>query len=878
MPDSLTACAGATTSFAAQLASFGDQVAVITASVQLSYRELSERVDSLAQRLGGQRRLVLVAGGNRVDTLVAYLAALSGGHPVLLTAGSDLERLESLIATYDPDVVMSEVADEWCLQERREGSAHQLHPDLALLLSTSGSTGSPRLVRLSHHNLQSNADAIATYLDIGPSDRAATTLPMSYCYGLSVINSHLARGAAVILTDLSVVDACLWDLFRDHQGTSFAAVPYTFELLDKIGFAARRLPSLRYVTQAGGRLSPDKVERFARLGARDGWDFFVMYGQTEATARMAYLPPELATLRPTTIGVPVPGGSFTLEPVGGFSEPGAGELVYSGPNVMMGYADGPADLPLGRTIDKLRTGDIARVGSDGLYEVIGRRSRFAKLFGLRIDLQQVETELVAEGVSACCLEAGDELVVAVEGHHQSDEVRRLVARRCGLPVCAARICPFDRLPRLENGKPDYRKLAELTNVDSGGPSGVRPRPLAATSAPDEMRPLRVEEATLCDLFTEVLDRRATPGDSFVSLEGDSLSYVEMSVRLEECLGQLPENWHVTPIRDLASSRRRRPWAGWRSVETNVVLRAAAIVAIVGSHANVFTLLGGAHVLLAIAGFNFARFQLTSTRRERTRHQLGSISRIAVPSVVGIALAYAVTDHYSVANIFLLNGIVGPDTWTTQWHFWFVEVLVYILAAVTACLAIPAVDRFERRFGFEMALAALALGLLWRYDVIRLDTGPDRIHTAHLVFWLFAAGWATAKASRHWQRLLVTLLALAALPGYFGDAGRATLVAGGLCLLVWVPTLRVPGPMTRVVSVLASSSLHIYLVHWLVYPHWEDTYPLFALAASLMAGIGFWLVTAPVMARLERLVIAHFTGYSSSNTKSDLPRGRSKTLS
>ncbi|MBA2444266.1 MAG: AMP-binding protein [Nocardioidaceae bacterium] len=855
-----TTVAPSATPFATRLAGFGDQVAIVTAEVQLSYRELSERVEAIAQRLGGQRRLVLVAGGNRIDTLVAYLAALSGGHPVLLAAGSDPERLESLIATYDFDVVMREVAGEWCLQERRLGSAHQLHPDLALLLSTSGSTGSPRLVRLSHDNLQSNADAIATYLDIRPTDRAATTLPMSYCYGLSVVNSHLARGAALILTDLSVVDACLWDLFRDHQGTSFAGVPYTFELLDKVGFAERRLPSLRYVTQAGGRLSPDKVERFARLGARDGWDFFVMYGQTEATARMAYLPPQLAATHPSSIGVPVPGGSFTLEPVGGISEPDAGELVYSGPNVMMGYADGPVDLCLGRTIEKLRTGDIARLGSNGLFEVIGRRSRFAKLFGLRIDLQQVETELVAEGVSACCLEAGDELVVAVEGRHRSDELRSLVARRCGLPICAARICPFDRLPRLENGKPDYQKLAQLTQVRSGGPPEPSPRPLATASAHDDMRPLRVEVTTLCDLFAEVLGRRATPGNSFVSLEGDSLSYVEMSVRLEECLGQLPGNWHLTPICDLATSRRRRPWVGWRSIETNVLLRAAAIVAIVGSHANVFTLLGGAHVLLAIAGFNFARFQLTtSTRRERMRHQLGSIGRIAVPSVVGISLAYALTDHYSVANIFLLNGIVGPDNWTTQWHFWFVEVLVYILAAVTAGLAIPAVDRFERRFGFEIAMAALALGLLWRYDVILLDTGPDRIHTAHLVFWLFAVGWATAKASRQWQRLLVTLLALSALPGFFGDAGRETLVAVGLCLLVWVPTMRVPEPSIRVVSVLASSSLHIYLVHWLVYPHWENSYPLFALAASLVAGIAFWVVAMPVMTRLESLVIAHLLG-------------------
>jgi len=287
------------------------------------------------------------------------------------------------------------------------------------------------------------------------------------------------------------------------------------------------------------------------------------------------------------------------------------------------------------------------------------------------------------------------------------------------------------------------------------------------------------------------------------------------------------------------------------VEANVVLRAAAIVTIVGSHANVFTLLGGAHVLLAVAGLNFARFQLTTAgRRERVRHQLSSITRIAVPSSVCIAFSYALTDDYSVANIFLLNGLVGPDMWTTEWHFWFVEVLLYIILAVSVLLAVPVVDRFERRFGFECAVTALALGLLWRYDVMRLDTGPDRIHTAHLVFWLFALGWAAAKASRPWQLVLVTALGVVSVMGFFEDPGRELVVAMGFCLLIWVPTLRVPGFAIRPVSVLASSSLHIYLVHWLVYPRWENSYPLFALAASLVAGIAFWAISNLVMACLE----------------------------
>ncbi|HEU0042686.1 MAG TPA: AMP-binding protein, partial [Jiangellaceae bacterium] len=379
--------------FATRLSDFDDRPALITAGSTITYRELADRVEDTAERLGTDRRLVLVTGANATDPIVAYLAALSAGHPVLLVPGDNAHHLGTMIETYDPDVVVNAAGGSWELHERHPESVHELHPELALLLGTSGSTGAPKLVRLSADNVQANAESIADYLDIAGTDRAATTLPMHYCYGLSVINSHLLRGAGLILTDLSVVDRCFWDLFRAESGTTFAGVPYTFDQLDRIGFDRLRLPSLRYVTQAGGRLAPDRVRRYAELGRRDGWDLVVMYGQTEATARMAYLPPRLAAAHPNVIGRPIPGGSFTLVPADGASDPDVGELVYAGPNVMLGYADCPGDLGRGRTIDVLHTGDLARLDRSGMYEIVGRRSRIAKIFGLRIDLQQVEAVL-----------------------------------------------------------------------------------------------------------------------------------------------------------------------------------------------------------------------------------------------------------------------------------------------------------------------------------------------------------------------------------------------------------------------------------------------------------------------------------------------------
>ncbi len=452
--------------FATGLAHHGERSALVTEDGRtLTYAALARKVDAVAERLGPQRRLVLVAASNTVETVTTYLAALAGGHVALL-AGHAPDQLATLVEAYDPDVVAGTAAGHdgdgsGSLTERRPGSAHDLHPDLALLLSTSGSTGSPKLVRLSHANLQSNAEAIAAALDIRATDRAATTLPLHYCYGLSVLNSHLQQGASLLVTGLSVVDPCFWEAFRRHEATTLAGVPHTFELLERVGFERMDLPSLRSVTQAGGRMAPERVRGLAALGRERGWRLHVMYGQTEATARMACLPPSLAEEHPASIGIPVPGGSFTLQPADGLTGPDEGELVYSGPNVMMGYAGSPADLARGHEVDRLQTGDLARRTPEGLYEVVGRRSRFAKVVGLRIDLELVERHLAERDVEAFCADGGDALVVLSPSPLDGRTVARDLAQRYGIPVGAVHVLGSTEPPRLPSGKPDYRAIAGL---------------------------------------------------------------------------------------------------------------------------------------------------------------------------------------------------------------------------------------------------------------------------------------------------------------------------------------------------------------------------------------------------------------------------------
>ncbi|WP_179475747.1 AMP-binding protein [Mycolicibacterium vinylchloridicum] len=820
------------------LACHGDDVAVITTENTVTYAELAAQVAARADELGARRKLVLLETRNDLPTLVTYLGALAGHHVVLpVPAGGDHR---SVVETYHPDLL---VADGRVTEGPRHRPARVLHPDLALLLSTSGSTGSPKLVRLSRFNLAANAESIAIYLNITQTGRAATTLPMSYCYGLSVIHSHLLRGAALVLTELSVVEDAFWHEFRKHGATSFAGVPHTFELLDRIGFEAMSLPSLRYVTQAGGRLDPDRVRRFAALGERAGWRLFVMYGATEATARMAYLPPELAHDHPESIGVPIPGGSFRIEPVDGMPD-GTGELVYRGPNVFMGYAHTAADLAAGAGIDELRTGDLARQRPDGLYEVVGRSDRFVKLYGLRIDLQRVESALYADGVTAICTDGDGLLVVGAADRPEDRDVAAAAADASGLPRAAIRVVNVDQIPRLPTGKPDYRSLRERAVERTTDDAGLNLR----------------------GLFADVLQIDAAdidPCSSFVDLGGNSLSYITMSVRLERALGHLPADWQQLPLSELESARKPRRWWG-TTLETSVALRAAAIVLVAGSHAELWALWGGAHILLGVAGYNFGRFCLTPLRRAtRVRHLVSTIGWIAVPAILWVAFALLFTDDYTASNLLLANKFLGPDDSMTAGRLWFVEVLVWILVGLALLCATRWGDRAERRWPFGVAAAFLALGMALRWDVFGIGLGKSAWFTM-LAFWFFAIGWAASKSSTVWQRLAVTAVLAVGIVGYFGQPNREALVLIGLALLIWLPAIRCPPALTVTAGVIAEASLLIYLTHYQVYPLFGEQ-KLLGVLAAIVVGILLTQVANTILRKRIRLLTAAWSKRGQADT-------------
>lgn len=368
----------------------------------------------------------------------------------------DLVRLKSREA-------IDEAVKEPSQMEQMEGVRPRLHPNLALLMTTSGSTGSPKLVRQSHVNVFTNAAAIVDYLEIGEFDRAITTLPMSYTYGLSIINSHLLAGAELLLTDMSVMQREFWDFFNKEKASSLAGVPYTYEMLKKLKFTKMMLPSLKYMTQAGGRLRPELVKEFAEFAENTRKRFYVMYGQTEATARISYVPYVHAVKKAGSIGVAIPGGAIFLEGEDGqpITEPHkAGELVYKGRNVTYGYAECPEDLAKDDENDSvLHTGDLAEMDEDGYFYIVGRKKRFLKIYGNRVSLDECEDLIEKEFQIECaCTGEDDEMLVYVTGKNGPDAISEFLTGKTGLNPKAFTVKEVDAIPRNESGKKAYGEL------------------------------------------------------------------------------------------------------------------------------------------------------------------------------------------------------------------------------------------------------------------------------------------------------------------------------------------------------------------------------------------------------------------------------------
>ncbi|KAA0543383.1 AMP-binding protein [Bacillus sp. BGMRC 2118] len=451
---------------------FGNRTAVY-AERKYSYSEMVEIADAICGEVG-ERTLVFCLCSNNKESLFGYVGFIRGGVvPVLLDASIHMDQLRRLINLYKPTYIwassehqdLSKIMDssfvygDYSLYRCPTFFQHDLHEHLALLLTTSGSTGSPKFVRLSYENIFKNAESIASYLEIKADDKPITTLPMNYSYGLSIINSHFICGATIILTNESIIKKEFWDLCREQRVTTFGGVPFVYEMLDRLKFEELQLPSLKKLTQAGGKLSSTLSAKFAKVCKQKGIQFFTMYGQTEATARMTYLPCEKNLEKVGSIGIAIPGGELYLQDSNGnkITAPNVlGELIYKGANVSLGYAESLFDLSKkDENNGILHTGDMAYYDQDGYFFISGRIKRMIKLYGNRVSLDEVEGFLNENGHDCICDGIDDQMYIYTL-KEDSVQIKNLIKEK--LNIKGFKIMKIKEFPRNRFGKILYSEL------------------------------------------------------------------------------------------------------------------------------------------------------------------------------------------------------------------------------------------------------------------------------------------------------------------------------------------------------------------------------------------------------------------------------------
>lgn len=435
--------------------------------VAQSYAEVFANGDAL---MGGlPRGVAAIMCEKSIATVTAYFGALrSGLVPLMLDANAKPAALQSIFTAYRPDYVFDAQGYEHENYEpvaRLAGATLSVtktlygpapHPDLAVLLATSGSTGDPKFVRLSYASVDACTQSICNYLDLTSERRCISLLPLHYSYGLSVLNTVAARRASFVMSDLSVLDKTFWPMMAEQGVTDISGVPFIFEILRRTRIPCEVLERLVCVTQAGGRLDPKLTRYFHEIFAAANVRYFTMYGQTEASPRISYLPPEHATDKEGSVGIPISCGEAFIAETGATS--GEGELLFRGRNVALGYAYSREDVALGDEFrGSLLTGDNVRIDDDGFIYITGRRKRFVKLQGISVNLDHIESVLKGAGLN-CVVVGRENLIITCYADCEGPEVSAVVGENFSFHPSNLRLQKLDAIPMNSNDKPDYTSI------------------------------------------------------------------------------------------------------------------------------------------------------------------------------------------------------------------------------------------------------------------------------------------------------------------------------------------------------------------------------------------------------------------------------------
>ena len=446
---------------------------------QLTYAEVCGLIEEFAA-LKLPRCVIFSLCENCAGSLIGYMAFENNGQvPLLLSVSLDEGLRSNLDQAYQPSYYwvperkVQELGGEKVYAAcgyvllRTAWEPYPLNEKLSMLLTTSGSTGSPKLVRHKYGNLEANAENVAKVFGWTTEEVGICDLPMNYTMGLNVINSHLTAGASVLMVKASLMDPDFWEFVRVNGGTSFCGVPFSYEIMRRIGFDKMDLPKLYTLAEGGGKLT-DKMFRWIASYAKDnGKRFCATFGTSETSARMAFLDPELALEKIGSMGKAIPNGElFLIDEVENEDGTVSGELGYRGPNVTMGYALCKEDLMKGDEFcGEYHTGDIAKRDKDGFYFIIGRKGRFLKLFGLRVSLDETERILKTQFPAADIVCTGDDkrMNIFTTDGTLKEQIIPFISAKTNLHNSAFKVFVIDKIPRNDYGKVKFAELEVIAS-------------------------------------------------------------------------------------------------------------------------------------------------------------------------------------------------------------------------------------------------------------------------------------------------------------------------------------------------------------------------------------------------------------------------------
>ena len=445
----------------------------------LTYGEVCSIINQFAV-LSLPRCIVFCMCESCAGSLAGYLSFLNNGQvPLLLSANMDkglranLEKAYLPSYCWVPERKAGEIAGDIIFSAygyallKTGHEPYPLHDNLSMLLTTSGSTGSPKLVRHKYGNLEANAANVAKAFSWTPEEKGICDLPMNYTMGLNVINSYLVTGASVLMVKANLMDPEFWKFIKEQEGTSFTGVPFSYEVMRRIGFDRMDLPKLYTLAEGGGKLTDKMFKWIASYAKKSGKRFCATFGTSETSARMAFLDPNLALEKIGSMGKAIPNGElFLVDEVENEDGSATGELGYRGPNVTMGYALCKEDLLKGDEFcGEYHTGDIAKRDAEGYYFIIGRKGRFLKLFGLRVSLDETERILKTQypAVDFVCTGDDKRMNIFTTSEELKTQIIPFISEKTNIHNSAFKVFVIDEIPRNEYGKVKFAALEEIIN-------------------------------------------------------------------------------------------------------------------------------------------------------------------------------------------------------------------------------------------------------------------------------------------------------------------------------------------------------------------------------------------------------------------------------